>query len=249
MLESSLLQVEKEKEAAVARFEDMKRRFELVSAELNGMKQAAQSNFAQLRESLVGRAESTEENAEQGPVRAGGSVTMFMIALVFGTMLPDWVDGNVGLTRRSMSAFLPRFGAAVNRGLDRDLGDVGGSRKSGKGSVWGGAARKMGAKDEVVLPTVQLVIAHVQQDVEEVFRKEEAVSLMNKLEDRVRKLSETKVEELWSRLQESRLQYEAAADRVASLMKCLREREEGDRDGALETMLTKLRKASMSGEA
>lgn len=55
ILENSLSSVEKEKDAAVAAFREMKRRFDVVSAELAGIKTAAASNFAGIRDAIINR--------------------------------------------------------------------------------------------------------------------------------------------------------------------------------------------------
>lgn len=55
ILEQSLSAVEKEKETALAAFREMKRRFDIVSAELTGIKTAAASNFVNLGDAVVNR--------------------------------------------------------------------------------------------------------------------------------------------------------------------------------------------------
>lgn len=70
LLETSLTAVEKEKDAAMAAFREMKRRFDVVSAELVGIKTAAASNFVGLRDAVINRV-----TVPESPVLARSSVT------------------------------------------------------------------------------------------------------------------------------------------------------------------------------
>lgn len=97
LLEQSLMQMEKEKDYAIQGFREMKRRFEMVTAELNEMKDAAVSNLNSLKESLIKNEENEDEKSKrsQQQQRTSAAITtMFMFALIFGVFLPDMMYHN-----------------------------------------------------------------------------------------------------------------------------------------------------------
>ena len=100
LLEESLTNTEKEKDAAVNSFLEMKRRFDIVSAELNAFKQALAPNFTALKDSLF--TQLSTSSADTKPPRSGSAVTsMFMFTLLFGILLPGSVRHRLGLQRSS----------------------------------------------------------------------------------------------------------------------------------------------------
>lgn len=248
MLENTLLSVEKEKDAAVARFTDMKRCFELASAELNGMKQAAQSRFVQFGESVVAPGGGTNGNVEQGAVGARGPATMFLVGLLFGALLPDWGKGVSRLTQRNGFAFLRGASVWTGTSADRNSRVPGGGQKNGRGKVWGSSSRRLNGKEGVVLPTVQLVIAQMRRDVERAFGKEDGALLMDEVKDWVCELSENDVEELWGWLRKSRAEAGNADDCALAVAKRLRRRKGQGEDQPVQSILSKLENTSSVNE-
>lgn len=102
VLEETLNTIEKEKESAVNCLLDMKTRFEIVCAELAGMKNAALSNMATMGASVRTRLSASDDQTPGPPAstsssdthapRSGTVTTMFMMALMFGVLMPNLVS-------------------------------------------------------------------------------------------------------------------------------------------------------------
>lgn len=102
LLEQSLALVEREKESAVSAFTEMKRRFDLVCTELSAYKEAAASNIAAASNVAAFR-DRHPPDQEQHPARSASVVTMFMVSLLCGVLIPDFAKDWFGIDRYTSS--------------------------------------------------------------------------------------------------------------------------------------------------
>lgn len=145
VLEESLTSVEKEKDVAEAKFMEMKRKFELVSAELSGIKQAAHPNLSTLRNVVASglypqnavideqehptvqpqqqllvhqqRSQPLRQSQPQSPIaRPGTAVTMFMFAFMVGAVFPDLSHDKARSVSSGRFRFLQGFSLGALRG-------------------------------------------------------------------------------------------------------------------------------------
>lgn len=115
--------MEKEKDAAVAAYREMKRRFDVVTAELMGIKTATVVQQQQLQQQYHYPQQQQQPTLSQQPVHAqqaptqtwplngggGGVTTMYMFALVVGALIP-------GVAQTRMGGILPTWGGAGGTG-------------------------------------------------------------------------------------------------------------------------------------
>lgn len=225
VLEESLLTVEKEKEAAVANFLEMKQKYEIANAELSGIKHAARANMSGLGDSNMGGVSRIEPMHHAGPVvpagpthvlparrpdssrhpaRPGTAVTMFMFAFMVGAVLPKFGrESGMGIGiggGLSGGQLIGRIARNVAKGRFRfaGMGLPGTGMEKRKGEVWGFGQQ---GGERVVLKGSVRLFAEVRREGERVLGEEwERVS--GTVERYLEELLEREVDELEMLLRE-----------------------------------------------
>lgn len=230
VLEDSLLSVEREKDAAVRSFLEMKQRFEIASAELSGIKQAASSNLSQLREGVIARFAGAQQGAEestqpqQGASRSGTVATMFMFAFMFGALLPDCIksksgDG-IGVARGRFD-FSSSLGSRRPKGAEVQLPSVFNKKTGTFGNVWRISRQDRPEVNQVLLPR-QRLLATLRADADRVLNGS-AEPFVAGVEAYLNKLKDDEVEGLSTQVYQSCTEGDAGAARVRVLARGIRE--------------------------
>lgn len=231
ILEKSLVKVEEEKNAALACFQEMKRRFELVTAELNGMKQIARTNIAKFTDPVTTRIDTGDEHT---PVRSGGTITMFMV-LFFGALIPDFGQGSTTYqpALSTLSNYIPSLRDMFVRPVASKSVE-----SQRKGNVWGGPSRRARGTVFTTLSDKQLLLANIQGDIQQLNR-EDLSSFIDDLEELVGRMSEKDVHELNRRHEQVRHNTETAEKRLLWLSRYLENHKRAPDEDHLLTSITK----------
>lgn len=229
----------------------MKRRFELVSAELNGMRQVAQSSFAHLRDSVMANVAITDSNADTNPARPRGAVTMFMFALMFGALMPDIDSRSAGDTSVAtrLFGFLRGKAAAGTRDAYVAASGMADAVKGKRGSVWGGSVRIAESMDMPMLPVRQLLLANMRADMQTALGETSLEEAMERIEVALDRLSEAELVVINAALLQGRERDTKAAERVRRVVEQLRETSgTKDAESELDDLSEQLERVDLEGD-
>lgn len=170
-LEETLESTEQEKEDAMSGARELRRKYDIVCAELAAMKEATSRRFAQLGSALVKPVGASAAAAHSVSAKATNAVvtTMFMFAIMFGVMLPHRASSSSTSSRAPVGAHpgvqselgaLPSaLGASAEHGLDAHL-------KARHGRVWNAGAASRFSEHAGVFPELESAFGPVHPALE-----------------------------------------------------------------------------------